>query len=227
MPGSPSDPPELARFGEKLHALRLRRKLTVAALAHALGYAAHTHLSLIESGQRRPNRRLVQSVAQYFGVAPDVLLRDDLEVGAPGPVLPAAPAPVNAPAIAGSRTKKIEVGLDEALYAQAQQYAKAHSVSISALIRAWLRRHTDPKALLDLPYGVARELSMDITRKTEVRLEPELWAQAHRYARRHMTALAPIIRAWLRYHTNPRSPGPLPPGIDEEREQPARGAARR
>src|SRR5436190_1819457 len=42
-----------------------------------------------------------------------------------------------------------------------------------------------------------------------------------------MVALAPIIRAWLRYHTDPRHPGPLPACVGEERKRPSRAPHRR
>ncbi len=123
---------------------------------------------------------------------------------------------------ARGRSKKIEIGLDEGLYNQVHQYAQTNHIALGILIRAWLRQQTDPKRHADLPYGVARELGIAVTRKVEVRLEPELLEQAQRYARQRLVPLAPLVRAWLRYHTNPRSPGPVPAGVKEERKRPSR-----
>jgi transcriptional regulator with XRE-family HTH domain len=204
MPTSRSDFPKSSHFGEKLRALRLRRKLTLVALARELGYATHAHLSQIETGKRLPNPRLVRSIAQFFGVPPKDLLQNGADLPTP-----------RAPGIGGSdlkpahgRSKKIEIGLDEALYAQAHQYARTHNVSLSAIIRAWLRRQSDPKALAGTPFGVNRELDIKITKKVEIWVEPVLFDRAQHYAR--PCPLAPIVRAWLRHHTNPRSPAPLP-----------------
>lgn len=67
------------RLGEKLKALRLRRGLTIRALAKALqaGYGA---ISDIENGKRQPNIDLVQKATVYFGVSADDLLDDEREV---------------------------------------------------------------------------------------------------------------------------------------------------
>jgi transcriptional regulator with XRE-family HTH domain len=70
----------MQRFGEKLHTLRVRHHLSLRDLAHELGYTAHAHLGFVESGQRKPSLDLVMRVAQRFGLTPDRLLRDDLEL---------------------------------------------------------------------------------------------------------------------------------------------------
>lgn len=71
----------MQRFGEKLHALRTQRGMTLRELAQALGYSAHAHLGFVETGKRRPSLDLVTRVAFYFNVSMDQLVRDDLDIG--------------------------------------------------------------------------------------------------------------------------------------------------
>lgn len=75
-----STSPSIQRFGEKLHALRVRRGLTLKELAHALGYVAHSHISELEAGKKQPTAELVLKVAHLFDVATDRLLKDELEL---------------------------------------------------------------------------------------------------------------------------------------------------
>lgn len=70
----------MQRFGEKLHTLRVRHGLTIRELAEALGYSAHAHISLVETGRRKPSRDLIVRAAQFFNVSTDELLRDDLDL---------------------------------------------------------------------------------------------------------------------------------------------------
>jgi transcriptional regulator with XRE-family HTH domain len=70
----------MQRFGEKLRTLRKRQGMTLHELALALGYSAHTHISVLENGKKQPTAALVLKVAQLFEVTTDQLLRDDLEV---------------------------------------------------------------------------------------------------------------------------------------------------
>jgi transcriptional regulator with XRE-family HTH domain len=72
----------MQRFGEKLRALRQHSGMTLHDVATALGYSAHTHISVLEHGKKQPTAALVLKVAQLFGVTTDQLLRDDLELGA-------------------------------------------------------------------------------------------------------------------------------------------------
>lgn len=67
----------IQRFGEKLHRLRLQRKLTLKELAHELGYIAHGYISEIESGKKKPTVDFVLKVADFFDIATDQLLRDE------------------------------------------------------------------------------------------------------------------------------------------------------
>lgn len=76
---TPSNP-DFARFGEKLRALRTRRRLTLTQLAEHLGYKAHGHLSEIEAGKKLPTAGMALKVARLFDVSTDVLLKDELEV---------------------------------------------------------------------------------------------------------------------------------------------------
>ena len=73
----------IQRFGEKLHALRVNRGLTLKELASALGYVAHGHLSELESGKKLPTIEFVVKVATLFDVTTDQLLRDELEIELP------------------------------------------------------------------------------------------------------------------------------------------------
>ncbi len=68
------------RFGEKLRSLRREKKLTLSQLAVALGYATHTYISEIETGKKQPTVDFVLSVADFFDVTTDILLRDKLNL---------------------------------------------------------------------------------------------------------------------------------------------------
>jgi len=71
------------RFGEKLHALRLQHNMTLKALALALGYTAHGYISELEDGKKTPTVEFVLSVARFFNVTTDQLLKDELELDGP------------------------------------------------------------------------------------------------------------------------------------------------
>jgi transcriptional regulator with XRE-family HTH domain len=71
------------RFGEKVHALRTNRGMTVRDLAQALGYTAHSYVGDVENGKRRPTADFVLKVALLFSVSTDVLMRDDLDLNLP------------------------------------------------------------------------------------------------------------------------------------------------
>jgi transcriptional regulator with XRE-family HTH domain len=70
----------MQRFGEKLHALRLKQGLSLKELAQALGYTAHGHISEIEAGKKMPTARFVLNVARLFNVSTDQLMKDELEL---------------------------------------------------------------------------------------------------------------------------------------------------
>ena len=63
----------IAAVGPRLKALRLKRDVTLVALADATGISAST-LSRLESGQRRATLELLLSLAQFYGVAVDDLI---------------------------------------------------------------------------------------------------------------------------------------------------------
>ncbi len=69
------------RFGEKLRALRHRKKWTLKRLAAQMDYRAHGYLSEIESGKRVPTTQFVLRVSRLFGVSCDVLMKDELDLG--------------------------------------------------------------------------------------------------------------------------------------------------
>jgi transcriptional regulator with XRE-family HTH domain len=68
------------RFGEKLHALRVRKGMTLKALAQALGLGSHSYISELEGGKKIPTAEFVLGVARLFDVSTDVLLKDELEL---------------------------------------------------------------------------------------------------------------------------------------------------
>ena len=72
----------MQRFGEKLRTLRQRRGLTLRDFALALGHPAsfNSYLSDVENGRRTPKTPFVLEVAQFFGVTPDVLLLDQVDL---------------------------------------------------------------------------------------------------------------------------------------------------
>ncbi len=72
----------MQRFGEKLHALRTARGLTVRELVVALGYAptSNSYISEVETGKRNLKLEFVLKVANYFGVSIDQLVRDEVDL---------------------------------------------------------------------------------------------------------------------------------------------------
>ncbi len=69
----------LERFPEKLYWLRTQRGLSQRQLATQLNIA-NAHLSLLESGDRKPGAVLLFRIADYFGVSVDSLARDEQEL---------------------------------------------------------------------------------------------------------------------------------------------------
>ena len=72
----------MQRFGEKLRALRLQRRLTTRALAEALGFTVHSnnYISRIETGKQSPSLKFVLRAAAFFQVPVDMLTRDDVDL---------------------------------------------------------------------------------------------------------------------------------------------------
>jgi transcriptional regulator with XRE-family HTH domain len=72
----------MQRLGEKLHTLRTQKGITLKELASALGYSTHSYISEIEAGKKIPTVDFVLSIARFFSVTTDELLKDELELSA-------------------------------------------------------------------------------------------------------------------------------------------------
>lgn len=70
----------IERFGEKLHTLRLRHRMTLRDLTSALGYVGSGYVSEVETGKRTPTAEFVLKVSRLFQVSADRLLKDELEL---------------------------------------------------------------------------------------------------------------------------------------------------
>jgi transcriptional regulator with XRE-family HTH domain len=70
----------MQRFGQKLRQLRTYHRMTLTALAQALGHSAHGYISEIESGKKMPTAEFVLNVARLFQVTTDELMKDELDV---------------------------------------------------------------------------------------------------------------------------------------------------
>jgi transcriptional regulator with XRE-family HTH domain len=69
----------LKRFPEKLKLLRERHNLSQGQLARQLSVVS-SHISQLESGKRRPGAEICIKVADFFGIALDTLVRDELDL---------------------------------------------------------------------------------------------------------------------------------------------------
>jgi transcriptional regulator with XRE-family HTH domain len=69
------------RFPEKLRILRERHDMTMRKLADELDLS-HAYIYKLEAGQRKPNVELLLKLSELFGVSVDVLVKDEVEVGA-------------------------------------------------------------------------------------------------------------------------------------------------
>lgn len=72
---------KLKNFGKKLRHLRTENNMTLMALAEALGYSAHGHISELEAGKKVPTVEFVIKVSDLFGVSTDELIRDEVALG--------------------------------------------------------------------------------------------------------------------------------------------------
>lgn len=70
----------MKRFGEKLRSLRKKKQLTLQQLARELGFTAHSHISQIEAGKKKPTSEFVLKISRLFDVTTDQLLKDELEI---------------------------------------------------------------------------------------------------------------------------------------------------
>jgi transcriptional regulator with XRE-family HTH domain len=69
----------MQRFPEKLRALRSRHGMSQNRLAQAIG-VTHTHIQRLEQGINKPGAEVVLKLAAYFGLTPNDLLLDEVEL---------------------------------------------------------------------------------------------------------------------------------------------------
>ena len=55
--------------------------MTLKELASALGLTAHSYISEMEAGKKKPTAEFVLKVARHFKITTDELLKDELEIG--------------------------------------------------------------------------------------------------------------------------------------------------
>lgn len=67
------------RFGEKLRVLRSRRGLSLRQLSSELG-VSYSYIAKMERGEKIPSVAMSLTVAYFFDVTTDVLLKDELEL---------------------------------------------------------------------------------------------------------------------------------------------------
>jgi transcriptional regulator with XRE-family HTH domain len=72
--------PSMQRFGEKLRILRIQHRMSLQGLAYKLGLTAHSYISELESGKKKPTAEFILNVARLFNVTTDQLLKDELEL---------------------------------------------------------------------------------------------------------------------------------------------------
>jgi transcriptional regulator with XRE-family HTH domain len=53
--------------------------MTLQQLAEKMGYATHSYISEIESGQKTPTVQFVLKISRLFNISTDELLKDELE----------------------------------------------------------------------------------------------------------------------------------------------------
>jgi XRE family transcriptional regulator of biofilm formation len=70
----------MQRFGEKLRRLRTEHGMSLQELAYKLGLTAHSYISELESGKKKPTAEFILNVARLFNVTTDQLLKDELEL---------------------------------------------------------------------------------------------------------------------------------------------------
>ncbi len=69
----------LQRFPTNLRTLRKRQGLSHKELANQLG-CTRAYISYLESGKRTPHPELLFTIADFFGITVDSLVRDELEL---------------------------------------------------------------------------------------------------------------------------------------------------
>jgi transcriptional regulator with XRE-family HTH domain len=74
-----NDYESMKRLGEKLRTLREQRGFSLQQLGNMLE-VSKTYVWEMEKGQKMPNIAMLVKICDVFGVASDVLIRDDLEL---------------------------------------------------------------------------------------------------------------------------------------------------
>jgi transcriptional regulator with XRE-family HTH domain len=69
----------LERFPEKLKLLRRQHHLSQQQLANQLGIA-ESYIGHLENGKRKPGTEISIKIADFFGIALDALVRDELDL---------------------------------------------------------------------------------------------------------------------------------------------------
>jgi transcriptional regulator with XRE-family HTH domain len=67
-------------FGEKLRILRTQRGMTMKELADVLDISAHSYISKLENGEKKPSVEMAIKISLIFDVSLDLLLKDELEI---------------------------------------------------------------------------------------------------------------------------------------------------
>lgn len=70
----------MKRFGEKVRSLRQQRGLTLKELTEQLEMSAYSHISKIETGEKKPSLELAFKIARFFGVSLDSLIDDEVNL---------------------------------------------------------------------------------------------------------------------------------------------------
>jgi len=70
----------MERFGEKIRLLRKQQNVTQQEISDKVGIG-RVHLSDLERGKKMPQAALIIKFAKVFGVTPNDLMLDELEVG--------------------------------------------------------------------------------------------------------------------------------------------------
>jgi len=69
----------MKRFGEKLYTLRTQQNLSQRQLGQILDID-HRHIGRMEHGQTVPTGTVILKLAEFFGVTPNDLMLDDMEL---------------------------------------------------------------------------------------------------------------------------------------------------
>jgi transcriptional regulator with XRE-family HTH domain len=69
----------LQRFPENLRILRERRNISQRELAQHIG-CTRSYISHLESGKKKPGAEIIFTLADFFGITADALVRDELKL---------------------------------------------------------------------------------------------------------------------------------------------------